>query len=120
MYSISHPRRLCVLTVGLAAAALVGAAPALADPSTDAVVDSPGAAAAPPADDPARDEAFAESLCPMLSQSGQDLADAGGASLGPSGMFAGPAISVFCPGAMSALANGESPIPLGLLGGLGS
>ena len=44
-------------------------------------------------------------------------------SLGPATMFTGLAISAFCPGAMSSLANGESPIPLDLLGslrGLGS
>ena len=63
----------------------------------------------------------------MLSQPGQDVADAaarvadaGGMSLGPATMFTGLAISAFCPGAMSSLANGESPIPLAYSAGLGS
>jgi hypothetical protein len=37
-------------------------------------------------------------------------------SLGPATMFTGIAISLFCPTAVSSIANGESPIPLGLLG----
>jgi hypothetical protein len=37
-------------------------------------------------------------------------------SLGPATMFTGIAISLFCPAAVSSIANGESPIPLGLLG----
>lgn len=36
--------------------------------------------------------------------------------LGPATMFTGIAISVFCPGAVAALANGQAPIPFGLLG----
>jgi hypothetical protein len=80
--------------------------------------------------DPGQAADLGQSVCPMLSQPGQDLADTaskvadtGGMSLGPATMFTGLAISAFCPGAMSAMANGESPIPLGLLsslGGLGS
>lgn len=120
----SKPARLAALTVGVAAAALVVAAPASADPTTDFIdsLDSAGVGVA----DPAQAADLGQSVCPMLSQPGQDLADtaaqvadAGGMSLGPATMFTGLAISAFCPGAMSAMANGESPIPFGLLGGLG-
>ena len=119
MNCTSIPARLGVLTFGVVAAALMAAAPAMADPSTDPSVDSPGPAG-PGMDDPTRDAAFGEALCPMLAQPGQDMADAGGMGIGPGSAFTGMAISAFCPGALSALSNGESPIPLGLLGGLGS
>jgi hypothetical protein len=123
--STSKPARLGVLTIGVVAAALVAAAPASADPDTDAFVDSLGSAGMG-VGDPAQAVALGQSVCPMLSQPGQDLADtaakvadAGGMSLGPATMFTGLAISAFCPGVVGALGNGESPIPLGLLGGLG-
>nr|WP_235892597.1 DUF732 domain-containing protein [Mycolicibacterium hodleri] len=100
------------------------AAPASADPTTD-FIDSLGTAGIGTAD-PAQAADLGQSVCPMLSQPGQDLADTaarvadtGGMSLGPGTMFTGLAIAAFCPGAMASLANGESPIPLGLLGGLG-
>lgn len=120
----SKPARLAVLTVGAFAAALMAAAPASADPTTD-FIDSLGSAGVGVAD-PAQAADLGRSVCPMLSQPGQDVADtaaqvadAGGMSLGPATMFTGLAISAFCPAAMSSLANGESPIPLGLLSGLG-
>jgi hypothetical protein len=123
--SKSTPARLTVLAVGVVTAALMAAAPASADPTTDAFVDSVGSAGVGMVD-PAQAASLGQSVCPMLSQPGQDMADtaaqvadAGGMSLGPATMFTGLAISAFCPGAMSALANGESPIPLGLLSGLG-
>lgn len=59
----------------------------------------------------------------MLAQPGQSVADvaakvadAGGMSLGPATMFTGVAISMFCPAAVSSFANGNSPIPLSILG----
>lgn len=125
MDSTSNPARLTVLAVGVVAAALMAAAPASADPTTDAFINSLGSAGVG-VGDPAQAAALGQSVCPMLSQPGQDaanaagqVAEAGGMSLGPATMFTGLAISAFCPGAMSALANGESPIPLGLLSGLG-
>lgn len=125
MDSKSTPARLTVLAVGVVTAALMAAAPASADPTTDAFVDSVGSAGVGMVD-PGQAASLGQSVCPMLSQPGQDMADtaaqvadAGGMSLGPATMFTGLAISAFCPGAMSALANGESPIPLGLLSGLG-
>ncbi|OKH79917.1 hypothetical protein EB75_21760 [Mycobacterium sp. ST-F2] len=67
--------------------------------------------------------ALGQSVCPMLAQPGQTLADAAakvadasGMSLGPATMFTGFAISSFCPGVVGALGRGESPLPLGLLG----
>jgi hypothetical protein len=122
--SKSTPARLAVLAAGVISAAVMAAAPASADPTTDFIntLGSAGLGAA----DPAQAADLGQSVCPMLSQPGQDVADtaakvadAGGMSLGPATMFTGLAISAFCPGAMSAMANGESPIPLGLLGGLG-
>ncbi|MBJ7341205.1 DUF732 domain-containing protein [Mycolicibacterium sp.] len=102
----------------------MGAAPASADPTTD-FIDSLGNAGLGTVN-PGQAADLGQSVCPMLSQPGQDLAntasqvaDAGGMSLGPATMFTGLAISAFCPGAMASLANGESPVPLGLLGGLG-
>jgi hypothetical protein len=125
VHSKSTPTRIAVLAIGVVSAALMAAAPASADPSTDAFVDSLGSAGVGMGD-PGQAVALGESVCPMLSQPGQDMADAaaqvadaGGMSLGPATMFTGLAISAFCPGAMSAMANGESPIPLGLLGGFG-
>ena len=121
----SSTARFALLTAGVLVGAVLAAAPASADPMDDAfltAVDSAGVAVANPADA----VALGQSVCPMLSQPGQDMADtasrvadAGGMSLGPATMFTGLAISAFCPGAMASLANGESPIPLGLLGGLG-
>jgi hypothetical protein len=62
-------------------------------------------------------------VCPMLADGGQNLADVAGQvsetigrPIGPATLFTGFAISAFCPGAMTSLANGESPVPLGLLG----
>ncbi len=63
-----------------------------------------------------------QSVCPILADRGQNLADTAsqvadalGSPLGPSTMFTGLAISVFCPGVMANIGNGQSPIPLGLL-----
>ena len=116
--------RIALVAGGAICAALLAAAPASADPTSDFInsVDDAGIGSV----DPAQAADLGRSVCPMLSQPGQDMADtaarvadAGGMSLGPATMFTGLAISAFCPSAMSSLANGESPIPLGLLGGLG-
>ena len=116
--------RIALLTGGAICAALVAAAPASADTTTD-FIDSLGTAGIGTVD-PAQAADLGQSVCPMLSQPGQDMADtaaqvadAGGMSLGPATMFTGLAISAFCPGAMASLANGDSPIPLDLLSSLG-
>ena len=72
--------------------------------------------------DPAAATSIGQQVCPMLSQPGQDVADVAakvademGRPLGPATMFTGLAIQIFCPGAVASIANGQSPIPLGLL-----
>jgi hypothetical protein len=120
--SKSTPGRIAGLTVGVLSAALMAAAPAAADPSTDAFINSLGSAGVGMGD-PGQAVALGQSVCPMLSQPGQDMADtaaqvadAGGMPLGPATMFTGLAISAFCPGVMGAIGNGQSPIPMDLLG----
>jgi hypothetical protein len=111
-----------VLSSGVLASGLVLAAPAQADTTDDtflsALTDA-GVGAA----DPANAAALGQQVCPMMAEPGQTaadvaakVADAGGMSLGPATMFAGIAISLFCPAAMSSISNGQSPIPLGILG----
>jgi hypothetical protein len=120
--SKSTSGRIAGLTVGVLSAALMAAAPAAADPSTDAFINSLGSAGVGMGD-PGQAVALGQSVCPMLSQPGQDMADtaaqvadAGGMPLGPATMFTGLAISAFCPGVMGAIGNGQSPIPMDLLG----
>jgi hypothetical protein len=110
------------LSAFVAAAALVSAGPAQADPGGDAFLSALTSAGVGTAD-PANAAALGQQVCPMLSQPGQTaadvaskVADAGGMSLGPATMFTGIAISLFCPSAVSSIANGQSPIPLGMLG----
>lgn len=122
MDSNSTPARLALLTAGMVASAVVAAAPAAADPSGEAFLDSlssMGVGLGNPTDA----VALGQSVCPMLSEPGQTaadaaatVADAGGMSLGPATMFTGLAISAFCPSVVGSLANGESPLPLDLLG----
>ena len=107
------------LSAGLLSAAAVLAAPAYADPALpdlngDGVVGL----------DPGTVNEVGQQVCPMLADPGQSVADAAakvaegiGKPLGPAPMFTGLAIRLFCPGAVASLANGESPIPLNLLGG---
>ena len=73
--------------------------------------------------DPADLVAVGQSVCPMLSEPGQNAADVAakvadttGMSLGGANLFTGLAISFFCPRVMESIGAGESPIPLGLLG----
>ena len=111
-----------VLSAGVLASGVAWAAPAQADTIDDAFLSAltdAGIGAADPTDA----AALGQQVCPMLAEPGQDaadvaakVADAGGMSLGPATMFTGIAISLFCPTAVSSIANGESPIPLGLLG----
>ena len=107
----------------LGAALSVGAAPAQADPATDVFLDSIGDTQGLSGMDPAMVAQLGQQVCPMLVEPGQNVAnvagqmsDALGRPLGPATMFTGLAIQMFCPGAMSALANGQSPIPLPMLG----
>lgn len=100
---------------------LLAAAPAQADPAVDFLntLDGSGLSNINPADA----ISAGQSVCPALADGGQNLADVAGQvsetigrPIGPATMFTGFAISAFCPGAMTSLANGESPIPLGMLG----
>ena len=98
------------------------AAPAQADPTDAAFLGALTNAGIGTAD-PANAAALGQQVCPMLAQPGQTaadvaakVADAGGMSLGPATMFTGIAISLFCPAAVSSIANGQSPIPLPFLG----
>lgn len=100
---------------------LLTAVPAQADPATDFLNTLDGTALS--TINPADAVAVGQSVCPMLADGGQNVADVAGRvadtigrPLGPATMFTGFAISAFCPGAVTALANGDSPIPLGLLG----
>lgn len=116
--------RLTIATVGIAAAAVLAATPAHADPVDDAFLDALGTAGVAMSDtNPGDAVALGQSVCPMLSQPGQttadaaaQVADAAGMSMGPATMFTGLAISMFCPGAVAALGNGQNPIPFGLFG----
>ncbi|WP_369798417.1 DUF732 domain-containing protein [Mycobacterium sp. URHB0044] len=119
---ITKTARLASLAVGAFALAVPIAAPAQADPTDDAFIDALSNAGVG-VTNPVDTAALGESVCPMLSEPGQTAADAAaqvadtaGMSLGPATMFTGLAISVFCPGAVAAIGNGESPIPLGLFG----
>ena len=73
--------------------------------------------------DPSNLVAVGQSVCPMLSEPGQNAADVAaqvadttGMSLGGANMFTGLAISFLCPRVLESVGSGESPIPLGLLG----
>jgi Protein of unknown function (DUF732) len=111
-----------VLSAGVLASGLVCAAPAQADPVDDeflAALTEAGIGAV----DPGNAALLGQQVCPMLAEPGQTaadvaakVADAGGMSLGPATMFTGIAISLFCPTAVSSIANGQSPIPLPFLG----
>ncbi|HEX4587339.1 MAG TPA: DUF732 domain-containing protein [Mycobacterium sp.] len=117
-------RRTIALAVsaGVLASGLVSATPAQADPTDDAFLSALTNAGVGTAN-PANTAALGQEVCPMLAQPGQTaadvaakVADAGGMSLGPATMFTGVAISLFCPAAVSSISNGQSPIPLGILG----
>jgi hypothetical protein len=110
------------VSVGLIAGATLLAAPAQADPGADAFVGALSSAGLGGID-PATAVSVGQSVCPMLSEPGQQMADVAagvsdalGRPLGPATMFTGIAISMFCPAAVTSLANGQNPIPFGLVG----
>lgn len=111
------------VSAGLMGAALsvsmsAGTATAGADTATDvflAALDGPGLTGL----DSATAARVGQQVCPMLAEPGQNVADVAadvseaiGRPLGPATMFTGLAIQIFCPGAVAALAYGQSPIPL--------
>ncbi|OBF36003.1 hypothetical protein A5724_14855 [Mycobacterium sp. ACS1612] len=110
------------MSAGVLVSGLVWAAPAQADTTDDAFLSALTDAGLGSVD-PSNAAALGQQVCPMLAQPGQTaadvaakVADAGGMSLGPASMFTGIAISLFCPAAVSSIANGQPPIPLSLLG----
>lgn len=114
-------RSALVAAIAAGAVATALAVPAQADPSDEFLSDLAGAGLGDI--DPAMATSVGQQVCPMLAEPGQQLADvAGGVSdalgrpLGPATMFTGLAITMFCPGAVAQLANGDMPIPMDMLG----
>ena len=112
-----------VVFAGLLATASLPTAPAHADPSTDAFLNAVTSAGLGGTTDPVTVVAVGQSVCPMLSEPGQNAADAAakvadatGMSLGGANLFTGLAISFLCPRVVDSIGAGQSPIPLGLLG----
>ena len=73
--------------------------------------------------DPANVVAVGQSVCPMLADPGQNVADVAatvadstGMSLGGANLFTGLAISFFCPRVMESISGGQSPLPLSIFG----
>jgi len=123
MRRLTGPIRPTTVFAGLAVTASVLGAPAQADPSTDAFLNAVSGAGLGGTADPSNLVAVGQSVCPMLSEPGQNAADAAakvadttGMSLGGANMFTGLAISFLCPQVFDSVAGGKSPIPLGLLG----
>ena len=123
MRRLTRPIRLITVFAGLTAAASLLAAPAQADTGTDAFLNAVSGAGLGGTTDPSDLVAVGQSVCPMLSDPGQNAADAAakvadttGMSLGGANMFTGLAISFLCPQVFESVAGGQSPIPLGLLG----
>ena len=99
------------LSVGLLASAAVVAAPAQADPGADAFLNALTNSGITGID-PATAVSVGQSVCPMLAEPGQQMADVAadvsntlGRPLGPATMFTGLAISLFCPGAVASLGD---------------
>jgi Protein of unknown function (DUF732) len=114
--------RIAALAVSVGAMSLAVATPAQAEPDTDAFLRSLSYAGIGGVD-PATAVEVGQSVCPMLAEPGQrmadvaaQVADAIGRPLGPATMFTGVAITMFCPGVVAAVANGQSPVPLSLIG----
>lgn len=105
---------LCLLSsLTAVTAALTAVAPAGADSVTDSflnAVDQAGVTAPNMVDN----AALGRSVCPMLSEPGQNVADVAarvadtaGMPLGPATMFTGLAISAFCPAAVAGIGDGK-------------
>jgi Protein of unknown function (DUF732) len=118
-------RPIGALTVfaGLITGSALVAAPAQADPSTDDFLSAVTSAGLGGTTDPANMVALGKSVCPMLSDPGQNaadvaakVADSTGMSLGGANLFTGLAISFLCPRVVDSIGAGQSPIPTGLLG----
>lgn len=100
------------LVAAAAVAATMSAAPAQADPTTDAFLSTLEHYRLGDID-PATAMRVGQDVCPMLSEPGQDMANVAadvagdlGRPLGPATMFTGLAISIFCPRAVGAMTDG--------------
>jgi hypothetical protein len=105
-----------MLSAGLLASPAQVAAPGRADSTSDTFLNELTRAGVP-IPDRGRAVEMGKSVCPMLATPGQNfadvaakVADSGGMPLGPSTMFTGIAISIFCPAMMSRLGNGQLPV----------
>lgn len=104
------------LSAGLFAAPPGMTAPGRADSTSDAFLKALTDAGVPVPDRGRAVEA-GKSVCPMLATPGQSfadvaakMADTAGMGLGPSTMFTGIAISIFCPAMMSRVGNAQLPV----------
>ena len=120
---LSRPFGMTAVFAGLIAGSSLLAAPAQADPTGDAFLNAVTNAGLGSTTDPANVVAVGQSVCPMLSDPGQNaadvaakVADSTGMPLGGANLFTGLAISFFCPRVMESIGAGQSPIPLSLLG----
>jgi hypothetical protein len=116
------PVRLLAVSAGLITGAMMMAAPAQADTTSDAFLNAVTNAGIGTGD-PANTVAVGQSVCPMLAEPGQNaanvaakVAETTGMSMGGANLFTGIAISMFCPPMMSSIGTGQSPIPLSILG----
>ncbi|MDT7713810.1 MAG: hypothetical protein QOG46_2717 [Pseudonocardiales bacterium] len=100
---------------GLLSAAAVVAAPAHADATSDAFINSLNNAGVGYGGDPGAAVSLGQSVCPMLSQPGGSFSsvasnvvgNAYGMSPGMASFFTGMAIQAFCPQVISSMANGN-------------
>jgi hypothetical protein len=107
-----------MLSASLFGGALGLAAPGHADSTSDSFLKAlSNAGISSP--DPQRAVEIGQSVCPMLSKPGQNaadvaskVADSAGMPLGPSTMFTGIAITIFCPALVSKLGN-DVRLPIG-------
>ena len=123
MHRLTRPLRMAAAFAGLVAAGSLLAAPAQADATGDEFLNAVTSAGLGGTTDPANVVAVGQSVCPMLSDPGQNAADVAakvadttGMSFGGANMFTGLAISFLCPRVMESIGAGQSPIPLSLLG----
>jgi hypothetical protein len=109
--------RIAALAVSVGAMSLAVATPAQAEPDTDAFLRSLSYAGIGGVD-PATAVEVGQSVCPMLAEPGQRMADVAAQVADAIGrpLGTGVAITMFCPGVVAAVANGQSPVPLSLIG----
>ena len=116
--------RVLTLTVGLATAAAVLAAPASADPIADNSFLNALSGAGIGYSDPASTQQLGQSICPMLVEPGKSMASVystvsnNGINPDMAAFFTGIAISMYCPQMMTSIGNGTFLNQLGGLQGI--